>query len=283
MIKILADSTCDLSDEFIKKYDISLLPLHILLDKKEYHDRIDITPDKIFKWAEKSGAVPKTSAPNISDAINMLEKLTKNNDNEIICFTISSHMSTSQNVIKLASIELDVTDRVHIIDSKNLSAGIGLLILETIDMIVNEFSTDKILNELEILIPKVNSSFIIDKLDFLYKGGRCNGMEALLGNMLRLHPKIVVEGGKMKVSSKYRGKIKKVFYDYLDDMSIEFKNARKKRIIVNRTGCSEDLFIELFEKVKAMNIFEEVIPNNAGSVISSHSGPNTFAVHFIEK
>ena len=283
MIKILADSTCDLSDEFIKKYDISLLPLHILLDKKEYHDRIDITPDKIFKWAEKSGSVPKTSAPNISDAINMLEKLTKNNDNEIICFTISSHMSTSQNVIKLASIELDVTDRVHIIDSKNLSAGIGLLILETIDMIVNEFSTDKILNELEILIPKVNSSFIIDKLDFLYKGGRCNGMEALLGNMLRLHPKIVVEGGKMKVSSKYRGKITKVFNDYLDDMSIEFKNARKKRIIVNRTGCSEDLFIELFEKVKAMNIFEEVIPNNAGSVISSHSGPNTFAVHFIEK
>ena len=283
MIKILADSTCDLSDELIKKYDITLLPLHILLDKKEYLDGVDITPDKIFKWADKNKSVPKTSAPNISDAINILEKLTKDNDNEIICFTISSNMSTSQNVIKLASIELEITNRVHIVDSRNLSAGIGLLILETIDMIVDELSVEEILNELEILIPKINSSFIIDKLDFLYKGGRCNGMEALLGNMLKLHPKIAVEDGKMKVASKYRGKITKVFNDYLDDMSTLFKKARTKRIIVNRTGCDEELFIELFEKVKAMNIFEEVISNNAGSVISSHCGPNTFAVHFIEK
>ena len=106
-------------------------------------------------------------------------------------------------------------------------------------------------------------------------------MEALVGTMLKLHPQIIVDNGKMRVKNKYRGKDSKIFKQYIQDKIPEFEKSNKKRIFVNRTGCDEELFKELFDYVKSLAIFEEVLPNNAGSVISSHSGPNTFAVHFI--
>ena len=160
MIKIAADSTCDLSKELIEKYNIAVIPLHIVLEDKEYRDGIDISPDEIYEWSDKNNTTPKTSAVGFDDAMDAIRPLADSKD-EMIIFTISEKMSTTANVFRMAAEELEVEDRVSVIESSNLSTGISLLIIEA--ALMSEAGKDRsgIVAEIEDMKPRVCSSFVI--------------------------------------------------------------------------------------------------------------------------
>ena len=147
------------------------------------------------------------------DTIKIFKPFIDNGD-EIICFSVSKEMSTSNNVMALAADELEAQDKIHIIDSGNLSTGVGLLVIEAAIMATSGMSVTEIINEIESLKPRVRASFVVDTLTYLHRGGRCSSVAALAGGILKLHPKIVVENGKMDVNKKYRGKIDSVIMSY---------------------------------------------------------------------
>ena len=282
MIKIISDSTCDLSKDLIEKYDIAILPLHIHLGEEEYQDGVTITPDEIYEWADANKTTPKTSAPSIEDAIELIKPYVDNGD-EIIYFSISKEMSTSINVINLAADELEATDRIHVIDSANLSTGVGLLVLEAATMAREGMNANDIVAKIEELKPLVRASFVVDTLTYLHRGGRCSSVAALAGGVLKLHPKIVVEDGKMSATKKYRGKMDSVILSYAKEMEEDLKNAKTDRVFITHSGCDEAIIQSVYSYLEELNVFKEIIITRAGSVISSHCGYGTLGVLFISK
>ena len=281
MVKIFADSTCDLSEELVKQYDITVVPLHIVLDNKEYLDGIEISPDEIYKWADENETTPKTSAVSIEDAMNSLECLCDNSD-EAIVFTISEKMSVTSNVFRMAAQGLEIEERVTVIESANLSTGIGLLILAAADFAKSGMSRNEICQKVEALKDDVRSSFVVDTLTYLHRGGRCSGVSAMVGGMLKIHPKIVVKDGRMAPTKKYRGKMEKVIIDYVKDMQEELLQAKKERVFITHSGCDSQVIDSVYHYLKELDYFDEILITRAGGVISSHCGPGTLGVLFVQ-
>ncbi len=281
MIRIISDSTCDLSKELIEKYNIAILPLHIHLGEDEYQDGLTITPDEIYKWSDANDTTPKTAAVSIGEAVDMFEPYVKNGD-ELIVFSISQGMSATCSVLRLAAAELEAEDSIHVIDSANLSTGIGLLVIEAATMVQEGKSAKEIVAKIEELKPLVSASFVVDTLTYLHRGGRCSGVAALAGGMLKLHPKIMVENGKMDANKKYRGKMNMVIKSYVKDMEEDLKNAKKDRVFITHSGCEDSIIEEVREYLNSLNVFDEILITRAGSVISSHCGPGTLGVLFIK-
>jgi len=282
MVKILADSTCDLSNELIEKYNITILPLHVMLGEQDCKDGVDTDADRVYEWSDANDTTPKTAAPSPQEAVDALQPLIEDGS-EVICFAISSSMSASHTVMKLAAEELEAEDRVCCYDSQNLSTGIGLLILEAAIMAGEGKSLSEIQIHLDELRPLVRSSFVVDTLTYLHRGGRCSSVAALAGGILKLHPQINVTDGKMGVAKKYRGKINKVILDYVKDMEEDLKNARPKRVFITHSGCGEDVVGQVYDYLKELDVFEEILITRAGCVISSHCGPGTLGVLYIAK
>ena len=281
MVKIISDSTCDLSKELIEKYDIEILPLHIMLGEEEYEDGKSITPDEIYKWSDEHKTTPKTSAAGITQVVDAYRPYLEQG-REIVSFSISSEMSTTNNVMRMAAQELDAEEKVFVIDSANLATGIGLLVTEAAIMEKEKKNGAQIVARMEELKPLVKASFVVDTLTYLYRGGRCSGLAAMAGGMLKLHPKIVVENGKMKPEEKFRGKIAKVIMDYVRSMETDLKNAKKDRVFITHSGCDETIISEVKAYLEDMNHFDEILVTRAGCVISSHCGPGTLGVLFIK-
>lgn len=280
-IKIISDSTCDLSLELLKKYNISILPLHIVLGEKEFKDGLEISPDEIYRWSDENKEAPKTSAASIADTIDLYKKYLEEYD-EIICFSISGQMSTTVNVMKMAVEELEAEDRIHIIDSANLSTGEGLLVIEAAIMAAEGKDSKEIIERIEGFKPLVKSSFIVDTLTFLHRGGRCSGVAALAGGALKLHPKIIVENGGMKPDKKYRGKMNSAILSYVKDLEAQIQNAKNDRVFITHSGCDEELLQTIYQTINDLDHFKEIHITRAGGVISSHCGPGTLGVIFIE-
>ncbi|MDD6504969.1 MAG: DegV family protein [Lachnospiraceae bacterium] len=280
MVKIISDSTCDLSPELVERYDIDILPLHIVLQQKEFLDGKNITPDEIYAWAEENQTTPKTSAPSIEDAINVMKPYVEEG-RELVCFSISEDMSTSANVMRIAAEELEAENRVFVINSQNLSTGIGLLVIEAAIMAREGKSGAEIVAEIEKLIPRVRASFVVDTLEYLYRGGRCSGVAAFVGGAFKLHPTIVVENGKMIPTKKYRGKMNSVLLNYAKDQEANLKKARPQRVFITHSGCNEELLKSVHDYLESLGIFEEVLITRAGGVISCHCGPGTLGVLYI--
>lgn len=280
-IKIISDSTCDLSLELLKKYNISILPLHIVLGEKEFKDGLEISPDEIYRWSAENKEAPKTSAASIADTIDLYKKYLEEYD-EIICFSISGQMSTTVNVMKMAVEELEAEDRIHIIDSANLSTGEGLLVIEAAIMAAEGKDSKEIIERIEEFKPFVRASFIVDTLTFLHRGGRCSGVAALAGGALKLHPKIIVENGGMKPDKKYRGKMNSAILSYVKDLEAQIQNAKNDRVFITHSGCDEELLQTIYQTINDLDYFKEIHITRAGGVISSHCGPGTLGVIFIE-
>ncbi len=281
-VKIIADSTCDLSKELIERYHIEILPLHIVLGEKEYLDGVEIGPDEIYEWADANKTTPKTSAAAITDAIAVYEKF-KGEYDEIVCFSISGQMSTTVNVLRMAAEEIDMEDRIFVIDSQNLSTGGGLLVIEAAIMAQEGKSGKEIADRVEALRPYVRASFVVDTLTYLHRGGRCSGAAALAGSALKLHPEIVVEDGAMKPTKKYRGRMNKVILEYAKDMEEMLLHAYPDRVFITHSGCDAEVIESVREYLQSLNYFDEILETRAGGVISSHCGPGTLGVLFIEK
>ena len=282
MVKIISDSTCDLSAELVAQYDIDILPLHILLGDEEFEDGKTITPDEIYSWSDEHKTTPKTSAPSLAETIELFRPYVEEGC-EIVCFSISNSMSTSGNVMRLAAGELEAENRITVIDSANLSTGIGLLVIEAAIMAKKNRTASEIVSEIEKLKPNVRASFVVDTLTYLYRGGRCNAVAAMAGGVLKLHPKIVVEDGAMNASKKYRGKIASVILSYVKDMEKDLKNARQERVFITHSGCDREIVETVRTYLKNLGIFEEILETRAGGVVSSHCGPGTLGVLYISK
>ena len=282
MVKIIADSTCDLSQELLTKYDISILPLHVLLGEEEYLDGRTITPDQIYSWSDAHKTTPKTSAPSLVEAMELMKPYVEEK-REIVCFSISDEMSTSGNVMRLAAEELDAAQLVTVINSANLSTGIGLLVIEAAIMAGNGATGKEIAEKMEELKPLVRASFVVDTLTYLHRGGRCSGVAALAGSARKLHPKIIVENGRMTPQKKYRGKIERVILDYVRDLEQDLKSAKKERVFITHSGCDAVVVEAVRSYLEGLQVFDEILETRAGGVISSHCGPGTLGVLFIER
>ena len=279
-VTIVADTTCDLSIELKEKYQIKTFPLHIHMGDKEYSDGMDISPDDIYRWSDENNATPKTSAISLAEANEIIENALKTAEN-VICFTISNQMSSTGNILRMAAKELEVEDKVYVIDSMSLSTGIALQIIEAVIMAEQGIPADEIVENILQMRSKVRASFVVDTLTYLHRGGRCSGLAALAGGALRLHPLISVVNGKMQAGKKYRGRMERVITEYVKDMEADLKDAKPDRVFITHSGCEDEIIEGVKEQIEALGHFNEILITRAGSVITSHCGPGTLGVLFI--
>lgn len=280
-IRIMADSTCDLSEELLKQYGISKLPLNIVMDDKSYLDGVETTPDEIYAWADANKTTPKTAAPGPEAAIEFL-KTAKDAGDEVCFLGISEQMSSTCQVLRLAAEELEYAEHVRIVDSKNLSTGIGLQVLYAAELAKEGISLDELGKKLEAYRERVRASFVVDTLTYLQRGGRCSAVTALLGNTLKLKPRIAVTDGKMGVSKKYRGNKKKTVLEYAKDMEEELLAAEQKRVFITHSGIEQEIIDGVKAYLTSLHHFENIYVTRAGGVISSHCGAGTLGVLFVD-
>lgn len=278
-VVIASDSTCDLSPELVEKYQIKILPLSVNLGDKTYRDGVDINPDIIYKHYEATGELPKTAAANIFEFETFIKESKDENDGMVL-FTISATMSSTYNNARLAA---ESFEDVHVVDTKNLSTGGGLLVLAAAEMAAAGKSAKDIAEACRELADRVDASFVIDKLEFLYKGGRCSALEVLGANLLQIKPCIVVRDGKMGVGKKYRGKYASTLEKYIAERIGDASDIELDRIFVTHAGCDDETVQKCVQQVKAIAPFKEVLMTRAGCTVSSHCGRNTLGVLFIRK
>lgn len=279
-VKIISDSTCDLSADLLEKYDISITPLSVTCRDNSYKDGVDITPDDIYSYVAESGKLPKTSAINVSEYMEVFQQW-RDKGYEVVHFNISSGFSsTYQN----ACIAAEEVGGVYVVDSGNLSTGQGLVVLHGAEMAEQGCDAKTIAEACTALVPQVEASFVVDSIDYLYKGGRCSALAALGANVLKLKPCIEVKDGKMSPGKKYRGKIEKVIMDYVTERLKDRADIDKHRIFITHTRCEESTINSVREKIKELAPdFEEILETTAGSTITTHCGPNTLGILFIRK
>ncbi|MDD6178765.1 MAG: DegV family protein [Clostridium sp.] len=275
-VKIVADSTCDLSADLIEKYDITIIPLCIVMGENSYFDGIETTPEEIYKWADANKTTPKTAAVAIDNAASLLKPF-MDEDREIVFFGISSQMSTTCNVVRLIGEEAGY-DKLHVIDSQSLSTGIGLQVLYAARLSMAGESAASIVEKAEKRRSAVSASFVIDTLTYLSRGGRCNSVTALLANTLKLKPEIVVKDGAMIVAKKYRGQLGSVLLKYTKDQEEALLAADKNCVFITHSGCSDDIVAPIKEYLESLSHFENIYVTRAGGVVSSHCGPGTLGV-----
>ena len=279
-VKILADSTCDLGDALIEKYKISVIPPYIQLDDVYYKDQLEITPKELFEWSDKNNRTPKTAAPGMEIVQEELAKYQKE-DTDLIFFGISEDMSATCNIVRLVAKDMEY-DNCYVIDSMSLSSGIGLQIVRAAELAASGMEAKEIVARIESQRDKVRASFVIDTLTYLHRGGRCSAMTAVVAGALKLKPRISVIQGKMDVTKKYRGNIASVIRKYTADLEPDLRAAEGKRVFITHSGCAPEIVEEVRQFLKGLNHFEEIHETLAGSVISSHCGPNTLGVLFYD-
>lgn len=278
-IKISSDSTCDLSSNIIEKYQIGIVPLYITCGGKPYKDGLEITPDEIFAHVESGGDIGSTAAVNIQDYANIFSEYLKECD-AVIHFTISSDMSCCFQNARAAA---ETLKNVYVVDSMNLSTGIGQLVLDAAEMAQKGMTAQEIVQQIEIRKTKLDVSFVLDTLDYLAKGGRCSSIAAFGANMIRLKPSIEVQGGKMGVGRKYRGPLGRCLKRYINDKLADPNTVDPRRIFITDSGIDEELRKAVEDEVLSHVKFEEVIHTRAGCTISNHCGPNCIGILFFRK
>lgn len=280
-IHIFADSTCDLSEELIEKYQITVIPLCIILDDKSYYDKVELTPEEIFRWADEKKTTPKTAAVSFEYAEKLLAPCLEAGD-DVIFFGISEEMSTTCNVMRLVGQD-HPNGRLFVVDSRNLSTGIGLQVLRAAELAEQGLSAEEIVSAVEQEREKVRASFVVDTLTYLARGGRCSGATALVATTLKLHPCIQVVEGKMIVGKKYHGSVEKALLRYEKDLEEELLRADPRRVFITHSGTAPEVVATIRKRLEELNYFQEIHETIAGGVISSHCGPGTLGILFYEK
>lgn len=277
-IKISADSTCDLPQEIIDCYDIGISPLYVVKAGESLRDGLEICPDDIYAHVRAGGEPCSTAAVNVGDYLDSFGEYLKTHD-AIIHFTISESMSTCWQNSRIANEELG---NIYTIDSKNLSVGIGILVIEAAEMAANGASPEEIVARIEEMRERIDMSFVVETLEYLYKGGRCSAVALLGANLLRLRPCIEVMDGAMDVGKKYRGAMDKVLMKYISDRMSAAEFDRRRVFIVD-SGVEESARQAVIKQVRDSGLFDEVLTARAGCTISSHCGPNTLGIMMVRK
>lgn len=278
-VKIISDSTCDLSADLIQKYDIGIVPLIVMKDSQEYLDGITITPADIFAHVAAGGSLCSTAARGVAVYQEMFAKYAKDYDG-VLHVNIGSDFSSSyQN----ACIAAEDFDNVRVIDSKNLSTGQGLVVLKACDLAGTAADMDELKVQLDDFTSRVEASFVLDRLEYMVKGGRCSGAAALGANLLSLKPCIEVKDGKMVVVKKYRGHIDKCMASYVKDRLAGRDDLDYDRIFITRTDVAKESLEAVRSGVAQYGNFGNVYETVAGCTISCHCGPGTMGILFVRK
>ena len=278
-IKITSDSTCDLTAQLLEQHNITLTPLTVIMDGKEYKDGLTITPAEIFAHVAAGGALCSTSAVSIGEYMEVFTPLAREYD-AVIHINIGSGFSTSYQSACLAAEEFD---NVYVIDSRNLSTGQGLVVMEAVRMAEAGHTPQEICSHLNDYTGKVEASFVVDKLDYLVKGGRCSSAAALGANLLGLKPCIEVREGKMTVVKKYRGNFTKCLSAYVADRLADREDIDPVTLFVTRTEVSDECRATVLNAVAEHSHFENVWETTAGCTVSCHCGPGTLGILFVRK
>lgn len=281
-IAITTDSTCDLPQRLVDENDITVVPLTVLLGDTVYRDGVDIKPDDVYSFVEKTGKLPKTSAVTPAEYFEVFKQLT-DEGKKVVHIGFSSGLSSSFQNACVAASELD---NVFCVDSKTLCAAQGLLVLKACDYRAKGMDAKKIADRVTKLVPKVSATFVLDGLEYLHKGGRCSSVAKFGANVLGIKPSIAVDNqtGKLEVSKKYRGKIELVYKQYIADRMNEIKRIQPDRVVIAESGGVSPQIIAFAKGViEGKDKFNQVIVADAGCTISSHCGPKTFAIFYIKK
>ncbi len=278
-IKILSDSTCDLSQDILEKYDITLIPLSVIKDGVPYRDGVDITPADIFAHVAAGGDLCSTAAINAAEYEECFQQYVDNYDG-VIHINISSNFSSCHQNACIAASEFS---NVVAIDSRNLSTGQGLVVLEACRLAQCCDTLEEIKEKLDAFTSKVEASFLVDKLDYLVKGGRCSAAAALGANLLNLKPCIEVKDGKMTVVKKYRGPYAKCLASYVKERLANRDDLDRTTLFVTNTPIADDCYQAVKAAVDEFADFETVYWTVAGSTVSCHCGPGTLGVLFVRK
>ncbi len=271
---ILSDSTCDLSKDIVNARDIRISPLTVVFGDENHLDGVDVTPDDVYAYYKKSGKLAKTTATNMAEHEDFISENVPEGK-EAVYFTISSELSTTFNNARLATEDMD---NVYVIDSRNLSTGIGLLVLHACDLADEGKSAKEIYDEITAMTENVDASFVVDTLEYLHKGGRCSSIAALGANLLKLRPMIQVKGGKMTVTKKFRGKMPEVLKQYVTEKLNDENRFIGKRIFVTHSGNCDEIAEELKAIVLEKQPDKEVLITRAGCTVSCHCGPGTLGI-----
>jgi len=273
MVKILCDSSCDLSKELIKEFDLTVIPFSVMLGEKEYKDGVDLTPQMIFDYVSETGVLPKTAAINEFQFEEIFEA-NKNKDG-IICFTISSKASvTYNNAVKAA----EKFDNVYIIDSLSLSSGLGIQAIYASRLAKQGLDAKEIVRRVEERRANVQISFATYKLNYLHKGGRCSSVQLLGANLLKIRPSIILKNGSMGMHKKYMGPMAKVCKKYVADTLEEFNTPNKELVLITHASATKEIVDvvkgELLARFQPDRLEETV----AGATVTSHCGENTIGI-----
>ena len=277
-IRMTADSTCDLSPELVRKYDIGIAPLSVIIDGECFHDGVDVTPRDIFRAVEAGKSV-RTAAVNTYEYREFFTEQLKTCD-QIVHICISSEFSTCYNDAMEAARQ---TGNVFVVDSRNLSTGSGLLVLEGAEMAGNGLEGEKIAERLRERTALVDASFTVRSIDYLRRGGRCSGLEALGAKLLHIRPSIVVRDGKMHPGEKYRGRYEHYLKHYIADTLADDSNIDFNRVFITHSPSEEGLVRFAIDTVKSYGLFKEVLETMAGCTVCTHCGPDTLGILFMRK
>ena len=278
-IKIISDSTCDLSAELIKQHDIAIFPLIVMKNDEEFYDGTTIHPADIFAHVAAGGSLCSTAARSVGAYQDEFAKYAGEYDG-VIHVSIGSGFSSSYQNACLAAEEFD---NVRVIDSQNLSTGQGLVVLKASELAQTAESLDALADALREFTTHVEASFLVDKLDYLVKGGRCSSAAALGANLLNLKPCIEVRNGKMSVGKKYRGNYTKCLVNYVKDRLTDRTDLNNDIIFITETTVSDDAHAAVKEAVVTYGAFEKIYETTAGCTISCHCGPGTLGILFVRK
>lgn len=278
-IKITSDSTSDLGQELLRRYDVSVFPLAVAMGGRDYQDGVDITPDDIYRHVAAGGELPKTAAVNLAQYQDFWKDFSRDYD-AVIHLNISAEFSSCYQNACLAA---ESFDNVYVVDSRNLSTGHGLLVVKAAELAAQGVSASEIVRALREAVDKVDASFILDQLEYLKKGGRCSSVVALGANLLKLKPCIEVRDGKMSVGKKYRGAYEKCLLEYLTDRLEGRDDLELDRVFLTHSGLDEALVQAAVNRIRELQPFREICVTVAGSTISSHCGPNTIGVLFLTR
>ena len=277
-VRITADSTCDLSPELLRKYDIGITPLSVIIDGEVFHDGVDVTPRDIFRAAEAGKSV-RTAAVNTFEYREFFTEQLKKYD-QVVHVCISSEFSTCYADAVEASRHFE---NVAVVDSRNLSTGSGLLVLEGAEMAAQGADKDAIAETLRHRTGLVDASFVVRSIDYLRRGGRCSGLEALGAKLLHIRPSIIVQDGKMHPGDKYRGRYEHYLKHYIEDALQNDSTIDFKRVFVTHSPSEEGLVRFAIDTVKSYGLFREVLETMAGCTVCTHCGPDTLGVLFMRK
>ena len=278
-VKVIADSTCDLPAELLSQYDITILPLSIGKDGQFYRDGIEITPKDIFAHVDAGGTLCSTAAINVSEFTDCFSQYSCRYDS-VICITLSAEMSSCyQNACLAAS----AFPNVYAVDSRNLSSAQGLLALDAAILAQSGRSGQEIAGILEEETGKVQSSFLLDRLDYMQKGGRCSAVAALGANLMRLKPCIAVHDGKMGVVKKYRGSFERCMIQYTKELLEQCPNSRNDVAIVVHPAADRAAVEATIRTLKEDGRFKAVYEARTGCTVACHCGPNTIGVMFMNR